>query len=104
MSICGIACGILGFIYFEHFVIVVTAIVGSYLFFRGISIFTGGFPNEFMIFNLIDSGVGLGWAFYVFLVLIVAIAILSINFQERLMSKNKEDYEKQKDYLGLTNR
>lgn len=41
----------LGIVFFDYTVIVSSCIVGSYLAVRGLSLMTGGFPNEFMIYE-----------------------------------------------------
>ena len=40
----------------DQFMIFTTAMIGSYLFVRGISLYAGGFPNEFTIAQQIKSG------------------------------------------------
>ena len=48
-----IIAGILSIIVFNHALIISTAIVGTYSFVRGISMYAGGFPNEMEIVNMI---------------------------------------------------
>ena len=52
----GAAFGVLGFLLFNHAIIISTAIIGSYAFMRGISLYAGGYPNEMMIIELIKNG------------------------------------------------
>ena len=43
---------LLTFVIYNHVIILTTSFLGAYLFWRGISMYLGGFPNEF---NLIDE-------------------------------------------------
>ena len=51
-----VACGILSLFVFDHALIISTAIVGSYGFVRGISLYAGGYPNEFTIVQMLENG------------------------------------------------
>lgn len=42
-------CSVLSMIFFDHAVIICSAIGGAYMFSRGISQWVGGFPNEFLL-------------------------------------------------------
>jgi len=104
MGLCAVICGVLGFILFDHIVIISTAVIGSYLFIRGISVFGGGFPNEFVIYQMIKSGIGFTYTFYAYLAAMIVVAVVSFIIQEKFRSENKEEYEKNKNYVGLTDR
>ena len=52
----GASFAVLGYYAFNHAVIISTAIIGSYAFIRGISMYAGGFPNEFQLVQMIKSG------------------------------------------------
>ena len=52
----GVVAGLLGFALFNHAIIIATAIVGSYLVIRGISLYAGHFPNEMVIIEQIKHG------------------------------------------------
>jgi len=45
----------------------ITSFIGTYLFVRGISLFVGGFPPEYLIYEMIKSGVGITQSFYYYL-------------------------------------
>ena len=44
---CGIVCALLTFVIYNHIIIISTAFMGAYFFWRGISLYAGGYPNEF---------------------------------------------------------
>lgn len=46
----------LGFFFFNQAVIVATSFIGAYMTMRGIGIMAGGFPNEYVLINEIQSG------------------------------------------------
>ena len=52
----GIIGGILGFVMYNHAIIISTSIIGAYFFIRGISLYAGGFPNEMLIIEQIKNG------------------------------------------------
>lgn len=49
-------CVVITFQKSDHFMIFTTAMIGSYLFVRGISLYAGGYPNEFTVAKQIESG------------------------------------------------
>lgn len=72
-----IIASVLCFFFYEKILIGSTSFGGSYMMFRGISLFAGGFPNEFTI--TVEYGLGVPSAtsawFYLYLFSIVAFAI-----------------------------
>jgi len=48
--------GCLALCFFEHVLVISTAIIGSYLTMRGIGVAAGGYPNEFTIVEDIKNG------------------------------------------------
>lgn len=46
----------LGWMYFNQSVIFSTSLVGSYLVMRGLGLYFGGFPNEFVLLSVIKTG------------------------------------------------
>ena len=46
---CAIAAVVLTFYWLEPVLIITTSFSGSYMFVRGISLYAGGFPNEFIL-------------------------------------------------------
>ena len=85
----------IAFIFKNFIVILATSIIGSYCFIRGISLFGGGFPNEFTIISLTYSDESeqitnlLGWKTYVYLASMVVLCILSVIAQFKI-NKEKE--------------
>lgn len=43
---CSILCGVLSSKYSNAVVLIMTSVIGSYAFMRGVSYFAGGYPNE----------------------------------------------------------
>ena len=70
-----------------------TSFVGAYGFWRGISLFAGGFPNEFTIADEIKAGaydVFTPW-FYAYMVAIVLTSIGGAVVQYKRLSQMSED-------------
>lgn len=61
-----------------------TSLTGAYLIVRPISWIFGGFPNEFTFYKMVQSGEipELPWTFFLYLVFIIALAILGALYQE----------------------
>ena len=75
---CALLAAVASFFWYEHVLIIGTAFAGSYMFFRGISFYAGGFPNEFTLAEQYKEdveGAFSAW-FYLYLVLIVALTVL----------------------------
>ena len=69
---CAAVAAILTFCIFNHVIILMTSFAGAYAFWRGISLFAGGFPNEFTLAQEIEEGAVTsitGW-FYAYMVAI----------------------------------
>lgn len=86
---------IAGFLLFNHAIILSTSFGGSYLFIRGISMYAGGFPNEFELAKQIDSGVtpNVGGWFYLYLGFILAFTVFGSIIQYK-MFKNLDEEDK----------
>lgn len=83
--------------FFKNFIIILaTSIIGSYCFIRGISLFAGGFPNEFTIISLTVTDEAnqikdlLGWETYVYLSAMAILCGLSI-FAQYKINKDKDE-------------
>jgi energy-converting hydrogenase Eha subunit E len=50
---CAIVAAALVFIAYNHAIILSTSLIGSYFFVRGISLYAGGYPNEFTLMKQI---------------------------------------------------
>jgi len=80
-TIC-IALAVIGFAIsfwkYKIILIISTAILGSYLVIRGVSLFIGGYPNEFTLISQIKNGNTaslLHWPFYLYLAAILVMSI-----------------------------
>lgn len=75
-----------------------TAIIGSYALVRGISIFTGNFPNEITTYQEIMAGTFvLSNYFYIYLVSIISAAVVGVLVQRKLgfhEQKTDDEYHK----------
>jgi len=83
----GIVFGGAAFWKYKLFLMFSTAFIGSYLDVRGVSLFVGGYPNEFtMIHQIHDNGNldGVQWPVYVYLCAIVAMTFLGVLIQSKL--------------------
>jgi len=54
---CALVAAVLAFFFFFTAIILATALSGAYLFIRGISLYAGGFPNEFDFIKQLENGV-----------------------------------------------
>lgn len=89
---CAVVAAVLTFFVYNHVLIIMTSFMGSYLFFRGISLYAGGFPNEFEVTkerkeDIID---GLGWSFYAYLAAIIISCVLTAWFQFKQLARMTE--------------
>lgn len=94
VSVIVLSC-ILSVIYLEHSVIVCCCLCGSYIFFRGVSIFLGGYPNEAFMSLVIREGnfKDVRSTFWVYFVFMVLGFIGSTTWQFIHRSRNKNLYE-----------
>lgn len=70
---CALIAAALAFCFFFPAIIISTSLSGSYLFFRGISLYAGGYPNEFAIIDQIETGdFKFDYWFYLYLAFIIA--------------------------------
>lgn len=69
----------LAFMFYYHAVILSTSFTGSYFFIRGISLYAGGFPNEWALIEQIKSGAidHISYWFYLYLFFIIVCFIIS---------------------------
>jgi hypothetical protein len=85
----------------DQLMIISTSIIGSYLFWRGISLYTGGFPNEFELTNKFESGAWdkLPWTFYLYLGL-MSVTMAGGFLYQRMKYRQDHPYYKH-PYHGL---
>ncbi len=79
---------------FDLAVIFGTAIAGAYLFVRGFSCLFGGYPNEFIVYSeFYDERLSeISTTFYMYVVVMMLLAVVSIVIQMGNRSNNKELY------------
>jgi len=85
----------LAFFFLEPVVITATSFSGSYLFVRGISLYAGGFPNEFTLAEALKTGALSsisGW-FYLYLAFIILLTIVCMVIQCKQLKKDKAHQE-----------
>jgi len=95
VTIIGFAClfAALSFFIFDLIIIASTSLIGSYSFVRGISLYAGGYPNEFTLAELLRQGLfqEISYAFYGYLVAIAAFFIFGVFVQMKIRAKDIED-------------
>jgi hypothetical protein len=81
--LCAIPLGLLTFKYRNQIIIASTSITGAYFIIRPISWVAGGFPNEFLLYHLIETNQlkTLHWTFFLYLIFIIALAIVGGMYQ-----------------------
>lgn len=92
---CALVAAVLVFVAYNHAIILATSLVGSYFFVRGISLYAGGWPNEYLILKQIKAGVITSepWTFYVYLASILVATIICAVVQYRALAR-MDEYEK----------
>jgi hypothetical protein len=87
----GIIAGILSIFLFNHAIVISTAIIGSYAFVRGISMYAGGYPNEMELIEIIkyEGLSGIDPRFYGYFAGFIVASILCIVLQYRFWMKDK---------------
>ena len=75
--------GVLTFKFRDEILIASSSLTGAYLVVRPISWLFGGFPNEFLLYHLIETNSldSLPWSFFGYLILIVALALIGSMYQ-----------------------
>lgn len=77
--------------FFDEIVVFGTALIGSYVFVRGISVFAGHYPNEIMMFSQLKNDIkpDFDGYFYLYLAIIVVVFILGTIVQWRYVPIHK---------------
>ncbi len=92
--------GVLGFVLYNHALIISTSIIGSYMFIRGISLYAGGFPNEMLIIeqiknNQISDFPATFWAYFAgFVVLTIGMIVTQYKMFNKMDEKDKHPYHR----------
>jgi hypothetical protein len=84
---------VLSFKYFDKVLIFGTALIGSYSFVRGISLFAGHFPNEILVMQQLGQGIKPTFdnIFYAYMAGIVVLFVLGAVFQTKTKAKEEDD-------------
>lgn len=88
----GMALGaISGYEYQQVILVLSCGISGAYMTIRGLSVFFGGFPNEFELATKLKTGqdTSTGWAFYFYMILMAAMAVGGIHYQTKLKNQDQ---------------
>lgn len=96
-SVLGLVGFVLGVWKSEPVKIFLTAFIGAFFFIRGISVYAGGFPNEFALAQ--GTNEAIHPAFYGYCVGILVLFILSILFQRRYCQDKKSEGEELEEEL-----
>jgi hypothetical protein len=90
---CALVAAGLAFCFFSPAVILATALTGAYMFIRGISLYAGGYPNEFDLISQLEAGSipHMEWWFYLYLAFIIAFTVLGSIVQFKQLKKDKEE-------------
>ena len=75
---CAVIAGVLSFFIYEHVLINMTSFAGAYMLVRGISLYAGGYPNEFTLAQQLkagDTSAFTNW-FYLYMVCILIVTVI----------------------------
>ncbi len=94
MALSAVIIGALSVVLFDVAVIFGTAITGAYCLVRGISCIFGGYPSEFIVYTDFynDSMNEVSKSFYIYLFMMILLAIVSIIVQMSNRENNKDLY------------
>ena len=77
-------CGVAGIMGFKYFIIVSTSLMSGFLLIRPMGFFLPYYPNEF---NFYKNSEKMPWQYYLYLVAILVLSVISIIFQTWLFRK-----------------
>ena len=101
ITVCGVALftALMYIIIFDYMVIMTSAIFGAYILIRGLTMYTGGYVNEFTVVLATTNGdIGdIKWTMILYWVLMVLLALISINAQLKDRRLNLEAYAYKKN-------
>ena len=82
----------------DYFAIYGTSLLGSYIFIRGLSLFFGGFPNEYLIYNSLKNNLELNlpFQFYLYLLLIVILFMQGVARQNKKYVISERERERRR--------
>lgn len=90
---CALVAAGLAFCFFFPVIITATALTGSYFFVRGISLYAGGYPNEFDLIKQLENGVipHMPWYVYLYFAFIVLFTVVGMVIQCKQLKKDEEE-------------
>lgn len=90
---CAIIAAVLSFFLFEHVLIIGTAFGGAYMLVRGVSMYAGGFPNEFTLISQVQAGDTSAFSnwFYLYMACIVLFSVGGAIVQYKTARKENEN-------------
>lgn len=85
----------LGFFMFDHAVMISTAFIGSYMTMKGIGIMAGGFPNIYVLIEMIENNAinTIPGVFYAYLAGIIILTVICTVIQYKFFLKKKQQDE-----------
>ena len=90
----GIVFGGISYWKYKLILMVATAFIGSYFMVRGVSLYIGGYPNEFTLINMAQTGqLAVHWAFYLYLGFIVVLTAGGVFVQRRIFKSRDSFYD-----------
>lgn len=94
----GVVFGGISFWKYKLIMMFATAFIGSYFMTRGVSLYIGGYPNEFTLINMAQNGkVSLHWPFYLYLVMICALTVGGVFVKRKILKKKDSFYDEDED-------
>lgn len=88
-----IAAAVASFFLFEHVLIIGTSFAGSYMLVRGVSLYAGGYPNEFTLISQIEAGNTTAFSnwFYLYMVCIIIFTVIGSVIQYKTVKKEENN-------------
>lgn len=90
LGVLSLLVGVVSLLKFRMFIMVASAIVGSFWVIRPIGFFLPGYPNEFFSGDNFQLSITTPWEFYLYLISIILLIIMGISFQYCLSAKFKK--------------
>jgi hypothetical protein len=84
LGVISFICGIAGIMGFKYFIIVSTSLISGFLLVRPLGFYLPYYPNEF---NFYKQSEAMPWQYYLYLIAIIILSIISIIFQAWLFKK-----------------
>lgn len=93
--VCALIFAALGFFMFDHAICFATSFIGSYMVMKGIGIMAGGFPNIYVLIEMIENNAidTIPGVFYAYLAGVVVLTIICTIIQFKFFLKKKQQEE-----------